>query len=1145
MAALRPTPRLSMALPPPIPTGARVDPEHPWLGLKPFTEETQAYFFGRTTEIRDIFLRVREQPLTVLYATSGLGKTSLLRAGLLPKLRVERFRAMHLLLDFSPATPPLISQVRTALAVACSDDGNPAPLLARWAPLKTLWEIFAHEELRPADLDERPPVLIFDQFEEVFTLGEEHAATGDPRREEVAELFRQIADVVEGRAPAELQPIFDAEPSRALAYDFAPTSARIVLSLREDFLAPLEAWKGTLPALMRNRMGLRLLSGPQALEAVVRPGRLAGRNLVNDDVGAQIVRFVARREAGTPLDEIEAVPPLVSLLCERLNDARLAGSLPEITTALVAAQGADILQRFYDESFAAFSEKDREAVREYVEDRMVTVGGHRNPVAREDARAELSAAGVADPEGVLDALISRRLLTAEQRGGIQRLEITHDVLAPLVVRARKERHERRVLAEKTAALAEAARQRAALNRARLIAAGCLVLLVLSIGALIFAVQARKATEAAVIRAEEQQRIAQQHAVEAETERKKAEAALKRAEEGEAAAQEAKERALAAKRSADELISYMQYDLRDTLGRVGQLRMLEGINARIQKYRDDHPPEEGDNDAQRERSVTLNDQGRLRSAKGDLAGAKEIHEEALKIARALNAKNPKSDLWRMDVVISLKYLGRMQRALGEREQALASFEEARKLCAEECADEWEGTFLWEKAALAGDIGFIYVATGDLEKALTFHREFESSMRKLVEDTPDSLSWKRDLALALTWVGDVQQSQGQLKDALATYQESLEISKEIARLDPGTASRMFDLAMAHERVGGILEQQGQLKPALEAYRERQRLISTLAERDPDNADWQRDWAISWNRVASVQQSQGQTEEALKSYLQGLALMKSLLQRNPANHNWQRDLSFAYTRVGVCYYNLRLYDKALENHRASLAIEQTISEKFPNNPDQKFDLARSHCSIGIVLQDQGKMDDATVEYTAYRDLMEELIKINPKHVHWQRDLSVSMNKLGDVQRAQNNFGDALKSFQTSAEIMRKLTELDPSNTGWLRDYSFTLNRALDIQRNSGQLDEALQTCLISLEVAGRLSKVNEDNALWQHDYAFTLGRKATILEQLGRPKEALAVYQTVLEFDRKNAARFPNDPDWQSGINWIQGSIERLRGGAAKSR
>jgi ABC-type ATPase with predicted acetyltransferase domain len=71
------------------------------------------HFSRRTTEVRDIFLRGRENALTILYGQSGLGKTSLLRAGLIPKLCVERFRPVRLLLDFSEN--PVRSSIRSEL----------------------------------------------------------------------------------------------------------------------------------------------------------------------------------------------------------------------------------------------------------------------------------------------------------------------------------------------------------------------------------------------------------------------------------------------------------------------------------------------------------------------------------------------------------------------------------------------------------------------------------------------------------------------------------------------------------------------------------------------------------------------------------------------------------------------------------------------------------------------------------------------------------------------------------------------------------------------------------------------------------------------------------------------------------------------
>ncbi|HEY5891906.1 MAG TPA: hypothetical protein VIT91_01630 [Chthoniobacterales bacterium] len=470
--------------PAPASTASRpieVDADHPWLGLASFGEATQRFFFGRDTEIAEIYVRVREQALTVLYGQSGLGKTSLLGAGLIPKLRVENCRPVLIRLRYESGDPPLVQQAFNALAAhgLNPSGGNVSG---------TLWEWLHHMTSRPDALDTAPPALIFDQFEEIFTLGQRAE-----RPDEVRDLFEQLADVVENRPPAALKRRFQNDRRLAREYDQMPSAVRVVLTLREDFLSHLEQWKKLLPSLMRNRMALSLLSGPQALEAVVKPGNLEGCRLIDEAVGARIVCFVAKRDPGTPLVEIGAVPPLLSLVCDELNRLRLRDNLPSITAELVETQSADILQTFYQQCFA----DQPAALRHYVEDRMITEGGHRSPVVRDDAVVILRRAGVSDPVIALDALVARRLVNPEDRGGLQWLEITHDVLAPLVVKSRDERREREARWEAEWKLAEQRKK----NRLRNVIFGVMLLLVVVAGwGFVEASRAAKEAEAATIQA---------------------------------------------------------------------------------------------------------------------------------------------------------------------------------------------------------------------------------------------------------------------------------------------------------------------------------------------------------------------------------------------------------------------------------------------------------------------------------------------------------------------------------------------------------------------------------------------------------------------------------------------------------------------
>ena len=440
--------------PPPTPT-AMVDQENPWPGLASFTEDSRSFFFGREQETEELVRLIRRHTLTVLFGQSGLGKSSLLQAGAFPVLREQDFLPLYLRLDHGPEAPALADQVKTALLTAYENAKADAPAPR---PEESLWEYFHRKDIDIWSAKNRllTPVLAFDQFEEIFTLGR----TDEARRDRSRAFLTELADLVENRPPAALRARFESGELNATAYAFDKPSCQVVFSLREDFLPELESLKQEMRSILQNRMRVRRLNGTQALEIVTRPAPA----LLADGVKERIVEFVAGARGGSAerLTELEVEPALLSVICRELNERRKQLGQAQITVDLVSGNRREILTDFYERSVTDLPE----GMRTFVEDHLLTKSGFRDNFALETA---LEFPAVTRP--LIDTLVSRRLIRLEDRGGIQRVELTHDVLAE-VIRVSRDSRQQRLAEEKTRGQERANRRRMRLTRA--IAAGLLV-----------------------------------------------------------------------------------------------------------------------------------------------------------------------------------------------------------------------------------------------------------------------------------------------------------------------------------------------------------------------------------------------------------------------------------------------------------------------------------------------------------------------------------------------------------------------------------------------------------------------------------------------------------------------------------------------
>lgn len=399
--------------------------KNPYRSLHFYKEEDEEFFKGRDDEKLTLFHQVKYNQLTIVFGQSGIGKTSLLNAGLFPLLRKENFLPVYIRLRFEEFNTSLLRQIYDGLSNELTLQGikltsalNETPIsipFSEEVKNQTLWEYFQivkHYNLSKGK--QVIPVIIFDQFEEWFTLGKNHNFKDKNR------LIDELYWLIENQFPdpvAERIPEMDKE-TRKFFYSLDQPNVRIIISLREDFLPHFITLKSRIPSLDRSRFRVIHLNGKQARQ-IINIGHF-NKKLTESilEVIPQNTSFTVQHE-GLWEESLEIEPFLLSLICSRLFDREQVEPLTNKDTD-------GILEEFYDKVMDKFSDK----VKEYIELNFLTDEGFRTPIYIDHSNAYFND---------IEELINRRILRKTYVNGKQYVEIIHDVLSKCILEKRNKR----------------------------------------------------------------------------------------------------------------------------------------------------------------------------------------------------------------------------------------------------------------------------------------------------------------------------------------------------------------------------------------------------------------------------------------------------------------------------------------------------------------------------------------------------------------------------------------------------------------------------------------------------------------------------------------------------------------------------------
>jgi tetratricopeptide (TPR) repeat protein len=735
--------------------GFRLEPGRPpYPGIYAFEREDAAIYFGRDDETRAVIEKLdarRTQGgarLLLVIGASGAGKSSLLKAGVLPQLARRRGHWLPL-----PVMRPEKDPLEAFTKALVQHLGRENDWRSLYDDLSGPDAVSGMERvLQDLRIGEgRAATILFpiDQFEELFTIAEPGeraslltllAAILDPARGlPLMVIATGRADVLQGLLETSaLAPLMDTTPLLPMPLDRVPQLVggpatvaslivekglpeRIMRDVENPEALPLLAY--TLHLLNERSPDKRLTH--DAYQALGDGNLNPVQNAVRLGADEAIARLKPTEQEMTALRDA-FIPHLVRL---RLDDKRHVrqpaplAALPREAERLVHAliearllasrtsdRGVPVVEVVHEALFSAWP-----TLKSWLDDEQDFLADIERIKGAQETWVQ--AADAQKPQALLRGLLlsrARGWLIRHPQGfaspGMEPLRafIADSAAADDAEHARSQRLRRRVFQGMTAAI-----------------------LVLA-AATAFAGWQYLEADQARREAETQRGVAQQQTA----------LAVRREDEAQRERQEAeKQRDLAqrnfsiAKQAADDVVFKLAQDLRNVAGmRVESVRkILDSAQTLMDRLAQAAPD---DLSLQRSRASMLNEFVSTYLPLGDVTRAKAAAEEGLAIMRKLAAADPGNVEWQRDVSVTLNKVGNVRLVAGDRAGALAAYEE------------------------------------DLAIA-----------RRLAAADPRNAEWQRDVSVSLAKIGDVRFAAGNRTGALAAYGECLAIVRKLAAADPG--------------------------------------------------------------------------------------------------------------------------------------------------------------------------------------------------------------------------------------------------------------------------------------------------------------------------------------------------------------------------
>ncbi|MEJ2004642.1 MAG: ATP-binding protein, partial [Cyclobacteriaceae bacterium] len=324
--------------------------KNPFKALDPYSEEESQEFYGRKDEVQNLYYHVKQNYLTVLYGESGVGKSSVINAGLVPLLRKKNLfpillRTSAILNEEEPARFVLRQVIEEAQkrSYTLFDDFEGKTIDPESSEYldKTLWEFFHQVSFYKKHNSEPEkfnvakntlPLLIFDQFEEIFS------APVSSRKEK---FINELASLVENYP---LKRVWQMEVSNELP------NCKILISLKSESIPKLGKLSNIIPSISqtRNKVMLDRLTDSQGAFIINQLGNEHGtKDIFPKETIDHIINEISSFDDLGNLEKRKVQPYFLSLYCHEVYDNVINRKNKANIQVADLQNDTEVLKRFY------------------------------------------------------------------------------------------------------------------------------------------------------------------------------------------------------------------------------------------------------------------------------------------------------------------------------------------------------------------------------------------------------------------------------------------------------------------------------------------------------------------------------------------------------------------------------------------------------------------------------------------------------------------------------------------------------------------------------------------------------------------------------------------------------------------------------